>query len=239
MLRCWKYQIAARPDFVNLGKTMDTYLKTKTYVDIVDMDKYDHDKYKCIDDPGAVLNLEDARPDERGAAATNPKREGGEHSSTVNPFVTEEDINSLPFSLVNRPDPSQFPSVFGEEDVDSLEYPPLIEAEGHTDSVFPLDVEEGITSKPETDADDQGVAAVQSVREAGEKEPNTCLLENTKDEQDDIENNTEDQGDAVDLCDEAVGVQGHNGYQLAALNTDEIGNDEDEEPSEATPLVQD
>ena len=64
------------------------------------MDKYDHDKYKCIDDPGAVLNLEDARPDERGAAATNPKREGGEHGATVDPFVTEEDINSLPFSLV-------------------------------------------------------------------------------------------------------------------------------------------
>ena len=49
----------------------------------------------------------------------------------------------------------------------------------------------------------------------------------------------EDQGDAVDLCDEAVNVQGHNGYQIAAVDTEEIGNYEDEQPSEATSPVQD
>ena len=103
---------------------------------------------------------------EEGLEATvcRPVTEKGHLNSLVHPFATE----------ANRPDASQFPSVFGEEDVDSLEYPPLIEAEDHIDSVFPLDVEEGITSKPETDADDQGVAAVQSVKEAGEKEPKTC-----------------------------------------------------------------
>lgn len=60
------------------------------------------------------------------------------------------------------------------EDVNSLKYPPLIKEKGHTHSVFPLDVDKGITSKPETGADDQGAAAVQAVREAGEKEPKTC-----------------------------------------------------------------
>ena len=50
-------------------------------------------------------------------------------------------------------------------------------------------------------------------------------------EQDDIEKHIKDQGDDVDLCDEAVKVQRHNGYQLAAVDTEENGNDEDEEPS--------
>ncbi|XP_022807799.1 tyrosine kinase receptor Cad96Ca-like [Stylophora pistillata] len=87
MLSCWKYRIAARPHFVNLCKTMDTYLKTKTYVDIVDMDKYDHDKYKFIDDRGAAANREDAETDEQGAAATISNREVGEHGAIADPFV--------------------------------------------------------------------------------------------------------------------------------------------------------
>ncbi|PFX16227.1 Hemicentin-2 [Stylophora pistillata] len=150
----------------------------------------------------AAALQEDAGPDERGAAAAIPNSEGGEPGATVYPFVTE----------ANRPDASQFPPVIGE-DVDSFKYPPLIEEEAHIDYVFTLDVEEGITSKPVTDANDEGATAVQSVKE--------------------------DQGDAVDLCDEAVNVQGHNGYQLAAVDTEEIENYEDEQPSEATPLVQD
>ena len=87
----------------------------------------------------------------------------GDLNSLVHPFATE----------ANRPDASQFPPVNGE-DVDSFKYPPLIKEEGHIYFVFPLDVEEGITSKPETDADDQGAASVQTVREAGEKGPKTC-----------------------------------------------------------------
>ncbi|XP_022808745.1 uncharacterized protein LOC111345730, partial [Stylophora pistillata] len=446
MLSCWKYQIATRPHFVNLCKTMDTYLKTKTYVDIVDMDKYDHDKYKFIDDRGAVAIREDAKPDEQGAAAANPNREVGEHGATAHPFVVEiddgatafpltisvgdegaaaanpdrevdehggiahpfvlaidggatpfpfrvnvaderaaaanpdrkvgehgatahpfvvaiedgarafpfgikvgeesgaahsfksdekdidasaylhesdtlpylskseeedfgdsechlgleeDDIDDpecplvieekendlLPSSLVmsnnrlgtlvcplvtdeenpdcsacslvieekdssnsacspmigeegleatvcpsgvtekdpnfvahrltievNKADASQFSPVIGEEDVDSFEYPLMIEEEGYVDSTSPPDVEEGGTSNPETNADNQDAAAVQSVKEVrGDEEPKTCQLENTEDEQDDIGKHMEDQGDAVDLCDEEVGVQESNG----------------------------
>ncbi|PFX18037.1 uncharacterized protein LOC111340064 [Stylophora pistillata] len=473
MLSCWKYQTAARPHFVNLCKTMDTYLKTKTYVDIVDMDKYDHDKYKFIDDRGADGNQEDTGPDEQRAGAANPNREVGEHGATAHPFVVEiddgatafplrisvgdegaaaanpdrevgkhgatvhpfvvaidgsvtafpfrvnvadkgaaaadpdrkgsehgatahpfvaaieysarafplgikvgeeggaahsfqsdekdidvsaylnesdtlpylseneeedfgdsecplgleekaiddpecplvieeEDIDPLPSSSVmddngrrtlaclfvtyeenpdcstcslvieeedssnsacspmigeegleatvcppviekedpdseahplatevNKPDASQFPPVIEKEDVDSFEYPPLIEEEGHVDSASPPDVEEGGTGKPETNADNQDAAAVQSVKMTGGKEPKTCQLENTEDEQDDIGKHMEDKGDAVDLCDEEVGVQESNGYQLTAVDTDQTGNEEDEESSEATPLVQD
>ncbi|PFX16590.1 Hemicentin-2 [Stylophora pistillata] len=468
MLSCWKYQIAARPHFVNLYKTMDTYLKTKTYVDIVDMDKYDQDKYKFIDDRGAVAIREDAGPDEQGAAAANPNREVGAHGATAHPFVVEiddgatafpltisegataanpdrevgehsgtahpsvvaidggatafpfrvnvadegattanpdrkadehgaiahpfvaaiedgarafplgikvgeeswaahsfksddkyidalaylhesdtlpylsdneeedfgdcegtlgpqeediddsecpfvikeKDIDLLPSSLVmddrglgtlvcpfltdeenpdcsacslvieeedssnsacspmigeegleatvcpsgvtdpnfvahflaievKKPDASQFPPVIGKKDVDSLEYPPLIEEEGHVDSASSPYVEEGGTSNPETNADNQDAAAVQSVKEAGREEPKTCQLENTEGEQDDIGKHMEDQGDAVDLCDEEVGVQESNGYQLKAVDTDETGSDDDEESSEATPFVQD
>ncbi|XP_022777433.1 uncharacterized protein LOC111318830 [Stylophora pistillata] len=472
MLSCWKYQTAARPHFVNLCKTMDTYLKTKTYVDIVDMEKYDHDKYRFIDDRGAVENQEDAGPDEQGAAAANPNREVGEHGATAHPFVVEiddgataflvpisigdegaaatnpdrevsehgatahpfmvakdgsltafpfrvnvadegaaaanpdrevsehgatahsfvaaiedsarafplgikvgeeggaahsfqsdekdidvsaylhesdtlpylseneeedlgdsesplgleekaiydpecplvieeEDIDPLPSSSViddngrgtlacpfvtdeenpdcstcslmieeeessnsacspmigeegleatvcpplfekdpnseahpfateeNKPDASQFPPVIEKKDVDSFEYPPLTEEEDHVDSTSPQDVEEGGTSKPEANADNQDAAKVQSVKIAGGEEPKTCQLENTEDEQEDIGKHVEDKGDAVDLCDEEVGVQESNGYQLTAVDTDETGNEVDEELSEATPLVQD
>ncbi|PFX13473.1 Vascular endothelial growth factor receptor 2 [Stylophora pistillata] len=452
MLSCWQYQIAARPHFLNLYKTMDTYLKTKTYVDIVDMDKYDHDKYRFIDDRGAFAIREDAGPDEQGAATANPNRELGEHGATAHPFVVginhgattlpltisvgdkgtaaanpdqdlgehgatahsfgvavdggatgypfrvnvaaeiaaaantdrkvgehgatahpfvaaiedgarafplgikvhesdtlaylseneeeefgdsecplgleeediddpecplaieEKDIDLLPSSLVmddnglgtlvcplvtdeenpdcsacslvieekdssnysacspmigeegleatacpsgvtekdpnfvahrlaievNKPDASQFAPVIGEEDVDSFEYPPMIEEESHFDSASPPDVGEGGTSNPETNADNQDAAAVQSVKEArGDEEPKTCQLENTEDEQDNIGKDMEDQGDAVDLCDEEVGVQESNGYQLTAVDKDETGNDEDEESSGATPFVQD
>ena len=87
----------------------------------------------------------------------------GDLNALVHPFATK----------ANRPDALQFPPVIGE-DVDSFKYPPLIDEEAHIDSVLTLDFEEGITSKPVTDADDQGVAAVQSVREVGEEEPKTC-----------------------------------------------------------------
>ncbi|PFX12806.1 Tyrosine kinase receptor Cad96Ca [Stylophora pistillata] len=348
----------------------------KTYVDIVNMDKYDHDKYKFIDDRGAAANREDAAPDEQGAAAAKPDREVGEHGATAYPFVAatedgarafplaikveeggaahsfkndekgtdaseylfecdtllylsesegedidgsdcplaieEEDIDPLPSNLamddnglgplagpivtdeenpdcstcflviekenssnlafssltgeegleatacppvietedpnslahphateVNRPDASQSHPVIGEEDVDSLEYPSLIEAEGHIDSAFSPEVEEGTTSKPETNADDQGAAVVQSVKETGEEELKTFQLKNTKYEQDYCGKHMEDQCDAVELYDEEVGVQEYNDYQLTAVDTDETGNEEDEETSEGTPLVQD
>ena len=48
----------------------------------------------------SIAFQEDAGPDERGAAEAIPNRERGEHGATVNPFVTEEDINYLPSSLV-------------------------------------------------------------------------------------------------------------------------------------------
>ncbi|PFX18046.1 Tyrosine kinase receptor Cad96Ca [Stylophora pistillata] len=162
--------------------------------------------------------------------------------ATVCPSVIEkEDPYSEAHPLateVNKPEASQFPPVIGE-DVDFFEYPSLIEEKGHVDSACPPDVEEGGTSKPESHADDQGAAAIQPVQEAGGEEPNTCQLVNTEEEQHDIGEHMENQGDAVYLCDEEVGVQESNGYRLTAVDTDETVNDEDEESSEATPLVQD
>ena len=49
----------------------------------------------------------------------------------------------------------------------------------------------------------------------------------------------DDQSDAVDLLDGEASVQVYDGNQLTAADTDETGSDEDEESSEATPLVQD
>ncbi|PFX16595.1 Tyrosine kinase receptor Cad96Ca [Stylophora pistillata] len=168
--------------------------------------------------------------------------EKGLEATVCPPVIEKEDPNSEAHPVateVNKPDASHFPPVIWEEDVDSFEYPSLIEEKGHVDSACPPDAEEGGTSKPETHADDEGAAAVQSVKEARREEPNTCPPVNTEDEQDDIGKHMEDQGDAVDLCDEEVGVQESNGYQLTAVDTDQTGNDEDEESSEATPLVQD
>nr|XP_058944108.1 vascular endothelial growth factor receptor 3-like [Pocillopora verrucosa] len=462
MLNCWKYESASRPHFVKLYQTMDTYIKTKTYVDIFDDDKYDQDKYNFVDDRGAVANPEDAGPDELGAAAANPigevgehgatahpflvavdddatafplginvgdegapatdpDREVGEHGATAHPFVVaiddgatafpfainlqdkgaaagnlarevgkhgatahpsmvgiddgatafplgikveeegcaaypfesdkkdmdaqayplesdtlpylseneeedvddsecplaieEEEIDPLPSSLVmdedglaasacplvtdeensdslacplvveeedsnnsacspvlgeedleateclsvtekedptsfarsanevNKPDASPFPCVIEEEDLDSLEYNPLIEKEGLSDFVFPPEIqtndEEGVTSEPENTVGYEGAVAVQSEKEAVEEEPKTCQLEYTKDEQDDLGNYMDDQSDAVDLFDGDAGVQEYDGNQLTAADIDETGSDEDEESSEATPLVQD
>ncbi|XP_022806272.1 receptor-like tyrosine-protein kinase kin-16 [Stylophora pistillata] len=70
-----------------------------TYVDIVDMDKYDYDKYKFIDDRGAVAIREDAGPDEQGAASANPNREVGEHGAIAHPFVVEIDDGATAFPL--------------------------------------------------------------------------------------------------------------------------------------------
>ncbi|PFX15351.1 Tyrosine kinase receptor Cad96Ca [Stylophora pistillata] len=210
MLSCWKYQTAARPHFVNLCKTMDTYLKTK---------EEDSSNSACSPMIG-----------EEGLEAT------------VCPPLFEKDPNSEAHPLateVNKPDPSQFPPVIEKKGVDSFKYPPLTEEEGHVDYASSQDVEEGGTSKPETNADNQDAAEVQSVKLAGGEEPKTCQLEKTEDEEDDIGKHVEDKGDAVDLCDEEVGVQESNGYQLTAVDTDETGNEVDEESSEATPLVQD
>ncbi|XP_066030549.1 fibroblast growth factor receptor 2-like [Pocillopora verrucosa] len=462
MLNCWKYESANRPHFVKLYQTMDTYIKTKTYVDIFDDDKYDQDKYNSVDDRGAVANPEDAGPDELGAAAANPigevsehgataqpflvavdddatafplgynvgdegapatdpDREVGEHGATAHPFVIaindgaqafpfainvpekgaaaanlshevgkhgatahpfviaindgaqafplgikveeegcaaypfesdkkdmdaqayplesdtlpylgeneeedvddsecplaieEEEIDPLPSSLVmdedglaasacplvtgeensdslacplvveeedsnnsacspvlgeedleateclsvtekedptslarsaneaNKPDASPFPCVIEEEDLDSLQYNPLIEKEGLSDFVFPPEIqtndEEGVTSKPENTVGYEGAVAVQSEKEAVEEEPKTCQQEYTKDEQDDLGNYMDDQSDAVDLLDGDAGVQEYDGNQLTAADIDETGSDDDEESSEATPLVQD
>ncbi|CAH3169288.1 unnamed protein product [Pocillopora meandrina] len=479
MLNCWKYESASRPHFVKLYQTMDTYIKTKTYVDIFDDDKYDQDKYNFVDDRGAVANPEDAGADELGAAAANPignlAREVGKHGAAAHPFVVaiddgatafpfainlqdkgaaagnlahevgkhgaaahpfvvaiddgatafpfainlqdkgaaagnlacevgkysatahpsmagiddgatafplgikveeggcaaypfesdkkdmdaqayllesdtlpylseseeedvddsecplaideeeiddskcpfaieEEEIDPLPSSLVmdenglaasacplvtdeensdslacplvveeedsnnsacspvpgeedleasgclsvtekedptsfarsanevNKPDASPFPCVI-EEDLDSLEYNPLIEKEGLSDSVFPPEIqtddEEGVTSEPENTVGYEGAVAVQSEKEAVEEEPKTCQLEYTKDKQDDLGNYMDDQSDAVDFLDGKASVQEYDGNQLTAADTDETGSDEDEESSEATPLVQD
>ena len=150
-------------------------------------------------------------------------------------FVTEkEDPTSFARSAneVNKPDTSPFPCVIEEEDLDSLEYNPLIEKEGHSDSVFPLDIqiddEEGVTSEPENNVGYEGAVAVQSEKEAVEEAPETCRLEYTKDEQDDLGNYMDDQSDAVDLLDGEAGVQEYDGNQLTAADTDETGNDEDE-----------
>nr|XP_058944256.1 uncharacterized protein LOC131772379 [Pocillopora verrucosa] len=462
MLNCWKYESASRPDFVKLYQTMDTYIKTKTYVDIFDDGKYDQDKYNFVDDRGAVANPEDAGPDELGAAtanlisevgeqgatahpflvavdddatslplginvedegapATDPDREVAEHGATAHPFVIaindgaqafpfainvpekgaaaanlahevgkhgaaahpfvvaiddgatafplgirveedgctaypfesdkkdmdaqayplesdtlpylseneeedvddsecplaieEEEIDPLPSSLemdedslaasacplvtdqensdslayplvveeedsnnsacspvpgeedleateclsvtekedptsfarsaneVNKPGASPFPCVIEEEDLDSLEYNPLIEKEGLTDSVFPPEIqtddEEGVTSGTENTVGYEGAVAVQSEKEAVEEEPKTCQLQYTKDEQDDLGNYMDDRSDAMDLFDGDAGVQEYDGNQLTAADIDETGGDEDEESSEATPLVQD
>nr|XP_058952666.1 inactive tyrosine-protein kinase 7-like [Pocillopora verrucosa] len=160
--------------------------------------------------------------------------------------VTEkEDPTSFARSAneVNKPDASPFPCVIEEEDLDSLEYNPLIEKEGLSDSVFPPEIqtddEEGVTSEPENTVGYEGAVAVQSEKEAVEEEPKTCQLEYTKDEQDDLGNYMDDQSDAVDLFDGDAGVQEYDGNQLTAADIDETGSDEDEESSEATPLVQD
>ncbi|CAH3162892.1 unnamed protein product, partial [Pocillopora meandrina] len=463
MLSCWKYESASRPHFVKLYQTMDTYIKTKTYVDIFDDDKYDQDKYNFVDDRGAVANPEDAGPDELGAAAANPIGEVGEHGATAHPFlvavdddatafplginagdegapatdpdsevgehgatahpfviaindgaqafpfainvpekgaaaanlshkvvgkhgatahpsmvgidngatafplgikveeegcaaypfesdkkdmdaqayplesdtlpylseneeedvddsecplaIEEEEIDPLPSSLVmdedglaasacplvtdeensdslacphvveeedsnnsacspvlgeedleateclsvtekedptsfarsaneaNKPDASPFPRVIEEEDLDSLEYNPLIEKEGVSDFVFPpenqTNDEKGVTSEPENTVGYEGAVAVQSEKEAVEEESKTCLLEYTKDEQDDLGNYVDDQSDALDLFDGDAGLQEYDANQLTAADIDETGSDEDEESSEATPLVQD
>ncbi|XP_066029968.1 fibroblast growth factor receptor 3-like [Pocillopora verrucosa] len=475
MLNYWKYESASRPHFVKLYQTMDTYIKTKTYVDIFDDDKYDQDRYKFVDDRGAVANPEDAGLDELGAAAANPIGEVGEHGTTAHPFlvavdadatafplginvrdegapatdpdrevgehgatahpfviaindgaqafpfainvpekgaaaanlaheagkqgaaahpfvvgiddgttafplgikveegcaaypfesdkkdmdaqayplesdtlpylseneeedvddskcplaieeeeiddsecplaIEEEEIDPLPSSLVmdenglaasacplvtdgensdslacplvveeedsnnsacspvpgeedlkateclsvtekedptsfarsanevNKPDASPFPCVIEEEDLDSLECNPLIEKEGLSDSFFPLEIqtddEEGVSSEPENTVGYEGAVAVQSEKEAVEEEPKTCQLQYTKDEQDDLRNYMGDQSDAVDLFDGDAGVQEYDGNQLTAADIDETGSDEDEESSEATPLVQD
>ncbi|XP_066029971.1 uncharacterized protein [Pocillopora verrucosa] len=462
MLNCWKYESASRPDFVKLYQTMDTYIKTKTYVDIFGDDKYDQDKYNFVDDRGAVANPEDAGPDELGAAtanlisevgeqgatahpflvavdddatslplginvedegapATDPDREVAEHGATAHPFVVaiddgatafpfainlqdkgaaagnlarevgkhgataypsmvgiddgatafllgirveedgctaypfesdkkdmdaqayplesdtlpylseneeedvddsecplaieEEEIDPLPSSLemdedslaasacplvtdqensdslayplvveeedsnnsacspvpgeedleateclsvtekedptsfarsaneVNKPGASPFPCVIEEEDLDSLEYNPLIEKEGLSDFVFPPEIqtddEEGVTSGTENTVGYEGAVAVQSEKEAVEEEPKTCQLQYTKDEQDDLGNYMDDRSDAMDLFDGDAVVQEYDGNQLTAADIDETGGDEDEESSEATPLVQD
>ncbi|CAH3162839.1 unnamed protein product [Pocillopora meandrina] len=97
MLNCWKYESTSRPHFVKLYQTMDTYIKTKTYVDIFDDDKYDQDKYNFVDDRGAVANPEDAGPDELGAAAANPIGEVGEHGATAHPFAVAVDDDATAF----------------------------------------------------------------------------------------------------------------------------------------------
>ena len=119
----------------------------------------------------------------------------------------------------------------------------MIEKEGLSDSVFPLDIqtddEEGVTSEPENNVGYEGAVAVQSEKEAVEEEPKTCQLEYTKDKQDDLGNYMDDQSDAVKLFDGEAGVQEYDGNQLTAADKDETGSDEDEESSEATPPVQD
>ncbi|XP_066030682.1 tyrosine kinase receptor Cad96Ca-like [Pocillopora verrucosa] len=344
MLNCWKYESASRPHFVKLYQIMDTYIKTKTYVDIFDDDKYDQDKYNFVDDRGAVANPEDAGPDElaaaaanpigevgelgatahpfvvavdddatafplginvgdEGAPATDPDREVGEHGATAHPFVItiddgaqafpfainvpekgaaatnlahevgkhgaaahpfvvaiDDGATALPFAInlqdkgaavgnlareMGKHGATAHPSMVGiddgatafplgikVEDLDSLEYNPLIEKEGHSDSVFPPDIQiddgEGVTSEPENNVGYEGAVAVQSEKEAVEEEPETCQLEYTKDEQDDLGNYMDNQSDAVDLLDGEAGVQEYDGNQLTAADTDETGNDEDE-----------
>ena len=51
------------------------------------------------------------------------------------------------------------------------------------------------------------------------------------------ENEEEEIVDSVNLLDGEAGVQEYDGYQLTAADTEENGNDEDEESSEATLLV--
>ncbi|XP_066030680.1 uncharacterized protein [Pocillopora verrucosa] len=179
-------------------------------------------------------------------SACSPVTGEEDFEATGSLSVTEkEDPNSLARSAneVNKPDTSPFPCVMEEEDLDSLEYNPLIEKEGHSDSVFPPDIqiddEEGVTSEPESNVGYEGAVAVQSEKEAVEEEPETCQLKYTKDEQDDLGNYMDDQSDAVDLLDREAGVQEYDGNQLAAADKDETGSDEDEESSEVTPLVQD
>ena len=119
----------------------------------------------------------------------------------------------------------------------------MIEKEGLSDSVFPLDIqtdeEEGVTSETENNLGYEGAVAVQSEEEAVEEERKTCQLEYTKDKQDDLGNYMDDQSDAVKLFDGEAGVQEYDGNQLTAADKDETGSDEDEESSEATPPVQD
>ncbi|XP_022806282.1 uncharacterized protein LOC111343377 [Stylophora pistillata] len=330
------------------------------------MDKYDYDKYKFIDDRGAVAIREDAGPNEQGAASANPNCEVGEHGAIAHPFVVEIDdgatafpltisvedegaaaanldrevgehggtahpfvvaidggVTAFPFRVnvaderaaaanldrkvgehgatvhpfvaaiedgarafplgikvgeesgaahsfksdekdidasayLHESDTLPYLSENEEEDFEDSECPHALEEEDIDDPECPLLIEEKdidllpsslemddnglgtLVCPPVTDADNQDAAAIQSVKEArGDEEPKTCQLENTEDEQDDIGKHMEDRGDAVDLCDEEVGVQESNGYQLTAVDTDETGNDEDEESSEATPFVQD
>lgn len=189
----------------------------------------------------SVCSLMIKEEDSSSSACSPMTGEEGLEATVCPPVIKKEDANCVAHPLaieVNKPDASKFPPVIGQ-DVDSFEYPPLIEEEGHVHPASPPDVEEGGTSRPETNADNQDAAAGQSVKDARGKEHKTCQLKNTEDEQDDIGKHMEDQGDDVDLCDEEFGVQESNGYQLTAVDTDETGNEEDEELSEATPLVQD
>lgn len=63
------------------------------------MEKYDHDKYRFIDDRGALAIREDAGPDEQGIAAANPHREVGEHGVTAHPFVVAIEDGATAFPL--------------------------------------------------------------------------------------------------------------------------------------------
>ncbi|CAH3155174.1 unnamed protein product, partial [Pocillopora meandrina] len=143
MLKCWKYERASRPHFVKLYRTMDTYIKTKTYVDIFDDDKYDEDKYNFVDDRGALANPEDAGPDELGVAAANPIGEVSEHGATAHPFLVAVDDDATAFPLgINvgdegapATDPDREVGEHGatthsfEEDVDDSKCPLAIEGE--------------------------------------------------------------------------------------------------------------
>ncbi|CAH3155132.1 unnamed protein product, partial [Pocillopora meandrina] len=147
MLNCWKYESASRPHFVKLYQTMDTYIKTKTYVDIFDDDKYDQDKYNFVDDRGAVANPEDAGADELGAAAANPigevgpDRDMGEHGATAHPFVIaiDDDMDAQAYPLES--DTLPYLSENEEEDVDDSECPLAIEEEEIDDYECPLAIE--------------------------------------------------------------------------------------------------
>ncbi|KAL9959883.1 hypothetical protein ACROYT_G033253 [Oculina patagonica] len=58
MATCWSQAPSDRPPFISLQKTMDTYIRQKTYLQVLDMDKYKSEKYSKVEDIGAEQTKE-------------------------------------------------------------------------------------------------------------------------------------------------------------------------------------
>ncbi|KAL9954556.1 hypothetical protein ACROYT_G042112 [Oculina patagonica] len=95
MMSCWESEIDHRPHFENLRHTMDTYLRERTYEELLNMGKYDGLKYANVDDCGAVVDLPTDEENEQGACAILPGNEAGEQGACANVPGIEEGEQAL------------------------------------------------------------------------------------------------------------------------------------------------